>query len=269
MDILLRFFRIFITHRHVVVDQILTEQSSAKVATYDPTGSHAMPFTKLECIERTATVCPSTMSQTTASVSRLQEAKYVLSGDHARSVTPRRCLLQYASWSLVHAFGGSVRTACQHAREPLEQKRQGVPKSTHDFPVFNIRAVVAGSERAATLTWRPLVQQHALIFTRTCEITCVWRESDTIDIAFIMIGQRSKFLGDFFVKFGAMVQYWTKRPYSNFAVASRCSTTLAIGRDVARVYSFSCKLHTHSLWGLCSQLGLRALPTDLTERQRQ
>ena len=48
MDMLLRFFLILVSWRQFKVDQILTVKSSPIVARYDPTGSHATPFTKLE-----------------------------------------------------------------------------------------------------------------------------------------------------------------------------------------------------------------------------
>lgn len=94
IDMLLRFFRILVSRRQFMVDHILTVRSSPIVARYDPTGSHATPFTKLVWAVRTAITEPSTTSQMTTSVSRLHEARQLLSGDHARPVTPSLCRLQ-------------------------------------------------------------------------------------------------------------------------------------------------------------------------------
>lgn len=94
VDMCSRFSSTLATQDQLVVDQMQTVRSSPKDATYDPTGSHATPLTKLSWAGRTATACPSTVSHIMTSVSKLQEAKRALSGDHARPVTPSLCRLQ-------------------------------------------------------------------------------------------------------------------------------------------------------------------------------
>lgn len=88
VDMCSRLSSILATHDQLVVDQMQTVRSSPNDATYDPTGSHATPFTKLSCAGRTATAWPSTTSQMRTSVSKLHDASRALSGDQARPVTP-------------------------------------------------------------------------------------------------------------------------------------------------------------------------------------
>jgi hypothetical protein len=145
---LLRFFRILVSCRQFRVDQILTVKSSPIVARYDPTGSQATPFTKLEWAVSTATACPST-TQMMTSVSRLHDARNMLSGDHASPVTPSLCFLQKETPSASPAPDSAkgLSALAQHCAAG-----SNTPECAMNFPVFDVGAIIHGAKGTAAFT---------------------------------------------------------------------------------------------------------------------